>query len=110
MPRPPRSYDEITRSTVVEPDLSFRPTPAQIAEGALGRRAMFDDELDLLERIEGALEERELKLPTVQIEVVRDKVVIRGSVPEIAMIRAIEHAVATVEGVATFEDHLVVIP
>ena len=107
MPRTTRTYDEIVRRTVVEPDLSFQPTPEQMAEGPIGERAMFADERALFERVRDELLSRGFVMDTFSIEVVGTKVVLRGHVRDAACMRAIEHAVSTVEGVETFEDHLV---
>lgn len=107
MPRSTRTYDEIVRRTVVEPDLSFRPTAEQMAEGHLGERAMFADERELFQRVREALLERGFVMDTFSIEIAGTKVVLRGHVRDVACMRAIEHAVASVEGVESFEDHLV---
>lgn len=108
MPRHRPTYDEIIRRTVVEPDLSFRPTPEQMAEGHIGERAMFSDERELFQRVREELLSRGFVMDTFGIEVSGATVILRGRVRDVATLRAIEHAVASVEGVETFEDHLVI--
>lgn len=110
MPRSTPTYDEITRSTVIEPDLSFRPTPEQIAEGHIGERALFSEERELLQRVREALQESQLASEHVSIEVEHTKIVLRGHVRDMACMRAIEHAVEQVEGVDAVDSHLVVQP
>lgn len=106
--RPPPTYDEILRRTVVEPDLSFRPTPEQMAEGHIGERAMFVDERELFQRVREELLARGLVMDTFGIEVSGATVILRGRVRDTATMRAIERAVTSVEGVEAFEDHLVI--
>lgn len=51
----PKTYDEIVRKTVPEPDSSFRPSPEQVRQAYEGFRALDADEQALKDRVEAAL-------------------------------------------------------
>jgi hypothetical protein len=105
MPRPPaKTYDEIVRSTVVEPDSSFRPSSDQVQAAREGFRALDDDEQALADRVTSAL----ASFTGVQVEVTRDLVTLRGRVADPAALRALEDAVARVPGVQTVHNQVVI--
>ena len=108
MPRrqPPKSYDEIVRGTVIEPDGSWRPTREQEAEG-LARTGPGYPEEDALRQ---AVVERlaSARITGVDVEVKRDRVGLRGSVGDPAAIGLIQAIVESVPGVREVENHLVV--
>lgn len=106
--RPPQSYDEITRQTVVDPDSSVRPTLAQEQAAREGHRALDGDEQALRDQVVHALVSAGPGAAGVTVEVSRDLVVLRGRVAHPAMLRVIEDAVAGIAGVSTIHDQVVV--
>lgn len=99
----PRSYDEITRSTVPEPDSSFRPTKLQEQQAREGFRKLDDDEQVLHDRVIAALGGA-----AIEVEVDRARVTLRGQVPSGAELRSLEDRVRAVEGVADVRNDLVI--
>jgi hypothetical protein len=108
MPNPPKSYDEIVRKTVPEPDSSFRPTPEQERQAYEGFRALDSDEQALFDRINGVLASSGHDLQHVAVEVERDRVIIRGSVRDEAALARVLAVVRDVEGVRSVDDQLVI--
>jgi osmotically-inducible protein OsmY len=109
--RVPRSYDEIVRSTVPDPDSSRRPTARQEALAREGFRAMDEHEHVLHARVVAALEDVLAACDACMafdVEVDRDTVTLRGSVPDVALMSRIEALVAQVEGVGEVVNRLVV--
>lgn len=102
----PLSYEDIVRSTVVQPDSSMAPTRAQEQAAREGFRALDDDEQALNDRVVAAL--GKLGASSVTAEVTRDLVTLMGSVSEVDALRRIEDAVAAVPGVATVHNQVVV--
>jgi osmotically-inducible protein OsmY len=105
---PPKSYDEIVRETVVDPDSSVRPTLAQEQTARQGHRALDADERALQERVARALSDTGASVAGVTVEVSRDLVTLHGRVADIAMLRVLEDVVARVPGVTTIHDQIVV--
>ena len=110
MPRDPRSYDDITRRTVVEPDSGFRPTKEQERQAFEGYRAMDADETALHARVMDALRSSGINWQHVTIEVTGDRVDVRGSVDEERDLARVPDVIRRVEGVDSVEDRLVVLP
>jgi hypothetical protein len=108
MPNRPKSYDEIVRKTVPEPDSSFRPTPEQERQAYEGFRALDSDEQALFDRINRVLESNGHDLQHVAVEVERDRVIIRGSVRDEASLARVLEVVRNVEGVRAVDDQLVI--
>jgi osmotically-inducible protein OsmY len=101
--QPPKSYEEILRGTVIDPDGSWRPSVEQEAEG-LSRTGPGYPEEDALrqaviDRLAGA------RITNVEVEVERDRVTLSGSVGDPAAVGAI---VETVPGVNQIDNRLVV--
>ena len=108
MPSSPRSYDEIVRNTVLDPDGSRRPSTEQIEEA---------DERFRLERLRGLMTDQErvlyarvsqelFSLPLdgeVGFEVDRGTVTLHGTVRDSRMLYRIEEQVRAIEGV----DHVI---
>lgn len=92
-PHVPRSYDQITRSTVVDPDGSLRP-PA--GEPRLPDPALWECVRDVL---------TELGVQ-VGFEVADRDVILRGQVRDRAASLRIERAVAAIDGVERVWNHL----
>ncbi len=103
----PKSYDDIVRKTVVEPDSSARPTRGQEQQAREGFRAVDGDEAALQSRVQQALAGI-TGAAGVTIEVARDLVTLRGRVAEAADLRTIEDRVAAVPGVNTVHNQIVV--
>lgn len=97
-PRTPRTYDEIVRRTVIEPDSSFRPPPEQEHDALTGpyvrhdaeERAILGEVLDLA---------RELGAAQLDIEVRRPRVTLRGRVPTMRLARQLVDRVEELDGV-----------
>lgn len=108
--KPPKSYDEITRQTVPDPDGSWRPTPQQVAQAAQGFRALDFDEQALHDRVHEALVRGGFNTSRITLEIARDRVTLRGTVDHYSELPMVESAVAKVEGVGELVDWLVVAP
>jgi osmotically-inducible protein OsmY len=104
----PKSYDEIVRSTVVDPDSSVRPTKQQEKEAHEGFRAVDADEQALHNRVVQALASAGGDTSGVSVEVSGDLVRLSGQVPDSRVLRAVEDAVAGVAGVETIHNQVVV--
>jgi osmotically-inducible protein OsmY len=105
----PRSYEEIVRKTVVDPDSSVRPTLEQERISREGYRALDAEEQALLDRVRHALVAAGEDAADVTIEVSRDLVTLRGRVADTTLLRILEDAVARVSGVSTIHDQIVVV-
>lgn len=108
--RIPKSYDEITRQTVPDPDSSWRPTPEQVAETEQGLHGLDFEEQALRDRVHEALVLRGFNTSRIEVEITRDRVTLRGSVEHHDELPRIETTVATVEGVGEVVDWLVISP
>ena len=95
-----KTYDEIVRTTVPEPDGSWRPSPEQVKQAHEGFRALDADEQQLDARVRAALGD----VQGVTIEVTRDRVMVRGAVADPTRVAEV---VRSVEGVAAVDDQLV---
>ncbi len=113
----PRSYDEIIRSTVVSPDLSYRPSHEEeqrsrhrFGEATEHRpHAMTATERALRDRVSHSLvADSALDLDDVTIEIDRDEVVLLGSVPGPATAIRIEEIAAATPGVYRVDNQLIV--
>jgi hypothetical protein len=103
-----KSYDDIVRETVVDPDSSKRPTRDQVRAAHEGAWELDDDERALRDGAVTALGACGADVTGVTVEVAGDLVTLRGQVPEPAMLRSIEDAVARVAGVSTIHNQVVV--
>jgi hypothetical protein len=108
--RNPRSYEEIVRKTVVDPDFSTRPTIEQEQAAREGFRALEPVEQALHDRVLHALARSGADLAHVTIEVSRDLVILRGRVADVSQLQVLEDTVASVIGVTTIHDQVVVGP
>jgi hypothetical protein len=106
--RDPRSYDDIVRRTIVDPDSSIRPTKEQEQAAREGFRALAPDEQVLHDRVLQALATLGPEASRVTAEVSRELVTLRGQVADVATLRRIEDAVAYVTGVETIHNQVVV--
>jgi hypothetical protein len=101
-----RTYEDIVRQTVVDPDSSVRPTRAQEQQAREGFRALDADEQALHDRVHEALSRA--GFAGVTVEVSRELVTLRGQLPDVARLRALEEAVARLPGVETIHNQVVV--
>lgn len=106
--RNPRSYDDIVRRTIVEPDTLIRPTREQEQAAREGFRALDPDEQVLHDRVIQALTTLGPEASRVTAEISRELVTLRGQVADVATLRRIEDAVAYVTGVETIHNQVVV--
>jgi len=104
----PRSYDEITRSTVPAPDGSYRATPEQKRATEAGELFTTADEGALHDAVSAALTSSGLDASGVTVEVKDAHVTLRGTVRDIQLLPKIEAVVRGVAGVDDIVDHLVV--
>jgi len=101
-----KSYEEIVRKTVVEPDGTVRPTLEQEQAAREGFRALDDDERALYDRVVDAI--AAAGAAGVTAEVSRDLVTLRGWVADAALLRTVDEAIARIPGVETIYDQIVV--
>jgi osmotically-inducible protein OsmY len=106
--RNPKSYDDIVRNTVLDPDSSVRPTREQEREAREGFRAQDAGEHALHARVAGALAASGVDASKVTIEVSGELVRLGGEVPDAAALRRLEDAVARVQGVETIHNQVVI--
>jgi osmotically-inducible protein OsmY len=106
--RDTRSYDDIVRETVVDPDSSKRPTRDQIRAAHEGHWALDGQERALRARVLEALGRSGADISGVTAEVARELVTLRGQVPGSEMLRVIEDAVAAIPGVSTIHNQVTV--
>ena len=97
-----KTYDEITRKTVPEPDSSWRPSPEQVKQAREGFRAMDPDEQALHARVKAAVG------AGVDVEVDGDRVTLRGQVADAEALRRIPELARGIDGVGQVDDQLVV--
>ncbi len=107
-PQPPKSYDEITRQTVPDPEGSWRPSPTQEKQAAEGFRALDASEQDLHDRVRDALVAAGIDTSRIAIEVERERVTLRGTVTAGQHLAEIERVVNGVKGVEDLADWLVI--
>ena len=99
----PQTYDDITRTTVPDPDSSARPTVRQEQQAREGFRAMDEHEQALASRVAAALGGM-----AIDVEVERETVTLRGQVADAAAIARAEELVGRVDGVSGVVNRLVV--
>jgi osmotically-inducible protein OsmY len=106
--RNPKSYDEIVRSTVLDPDSSQRPTREQESQAREGFRAADAGEQALHARVTAALAASGADTSKVTVEVSGEMVRLGGEVADAATLRALEDSVARIAGVETIHNQVVV--
>ena len=112
--RIPKSYDEIVRGTVPDPDTSFRPTPHQEGEAderfrvARLRAQMTDQERMLYASVAEALLASRTPRGDIGFEIDGGRVLLHGSVRNAGEISRIESIVASLEGVEEILNRVVV--
>ncbi len=101
----PKTYDEIVRRTVPDPEGSWRPSDEQVRQGY---RALDDDEQDLHDRVRDALIAMAVDTTRIAIEVEGGQVTLRGTLPRDHDLHRIETTISRVEGVDNLVDWLVI--
>lgn len=104
----PRSYDDITRRTVPEPDSSFRPTKDQERAALEGERILSTDEQSLHDKVADKLRRSRLDIAEVSIEIDGTRVTLRGRVDDHHTLPLLESAVREVGEVGDIVDLVVV--
>ncbi|MEJ7596513.1 MAG: BON domain-containing protein [Kofleriaceae bacterium] len=104
MAQPPKSYDDIVRDTVLDPDGSKRPSVAQEAEGRARTGPGYPDEDALRVAV---LERLRAEHLDVTVEVERGRVTLHGHVSDQAAISRVQAVVEAVSGVVEVENRLV---
>ncbi len=99
----PKSYDDIVRKTVPEPDSSWRPSAEQVKQAYEGFRALDADEQALQARVQSALAGK----GDITVEVERDRVTLRGRVRDPQDLTRIPDLVRGIDGVGSVDDQLV---
>jgi hypothetical protein len=105
---PPKSYDEIVRRTVPEPETSWRPSEEQVRQAYTGFRALDPEEQKLFDRVRDALFAGGVDTTLVTIEIDHDRVTLRGEVAAGSDLAQIERIVCSVDGVSELVDWLVI--
>ena len=104
MAQPPKSYDDIVRDTVLDPDGSKRPSVAQEAEGRARTGPGYPEEDALraavMERLHAAKHD-------ITVEVERGRVILHGHVGDPAAISQVQTIVEAVPGVVGVDNRLV---
>ena len=98
-----------SRSSTIQ-SCSWRPTIEQEKRAYEGFRALEPEEQELQERVCDALLEAGLDASTLQIEIDRDRVILRGQVRDHESLMRIPTVVGQVDGVRAVVDQLVIAP
>jgi osmotically-inducible protein OsmY len=105
-----RTYEDITRATVPQPDSSFRPSEEQERQAFEGYRALDENESALHARVMDALRDSGINWQGIAIEVCDTQIAVRGTVDEASDLTRIPDIIRNVEGVSSVDDRLVVLP
>src|SRR5258705_6576160 len=108
--RGPKSYDDIVRATVPDPDSSWRPTLEQERAAYEGFRDQDPDELALAKRVHAALAASGLDVAHVTVEIDGDRVVLGGKGRDPDALMKIPGVVGQVDGVSAVVDQRVIAP
>ncbi len=103
-----KSYEDITRATVPNPDSSWRPSVAEERRAFEGYRAMDPAEQVLFDAVHDALLAQGIDTTTLHVEVDRDRVILRGQVIDHETMMRIPGIVKDVDGVHAVIDQLVI--
>jgi osmotically-inducible protein OsmY len=105
-----KTYDDIVRRTVVDPDSSVRPSREQEQAAREGFRALDAEEQVVNDQVQRAIANLGGDVAGVTSEVSRELVTLRGQVADVAMLRKVEDAVAKISGVETIHNQIVIAP
>ena len=104
-----KSYEEIVRATVPDPDSSWRPSIEAERRANEGERELDDEEKELYARVcDKLLSIPDVDVSGVQVEVERTRVYLRGHVSDYRDLPRIESCVSSIEGLDEIVDYLVV--
>jgi len=106
-----RTYDEIVRSTVIDPEGSRRPTARQERVAREGYRELDPHERALRDRVIEALEDALRSSNdtwSFQVDIDRDTVKMWGHVHDAAVLALVEKTVKRIEGVVDLDNAVVV--
>ncbi|MBL0214203.1 MAG: hypothetical protein IPQ07_09970 [Myxococcales bacterium] len=106
----PKSYDDIIRSTVPEPDSGFRPTHDQELAALDGTHTRPAEEAALYARVFEALRGTGVEVSGITVEIDGTKVTLAGRVADVQVLPQLEGAVRAIEAVGDLVDRIVVIP
>lgn len=105
----PRTYDEITRHTVPEPDSSFRPAPELERDAYAHFHSTREGERELYQCIkEALLVAPDVATSGVVVEVDQGRVTLRGHVLDPRSLRQVETMVTGIEGVTQVDNRLII--
>jgi osmotically-inducible protein OsmY len=104
--RTPRSYDEIVRRTVPNPDSSWRPSSDEEQRALNGWRAPTPEDKALCDDIHDALIAGGIDASAVKVEADCEHVVVRGVVHDRACAERIVEIIDRVPGVRAVVDQL----
>jgi hypothetical protein len=107
VPTTPRSYDEIVRRTVLDPDGAYRPSPEQVRRAYRGALTSYEE--GMFELVHDALLEAGVDNSQLQIVVEHDWVVLRGAVRNAREAAHIADVVERIPGIRGITDLIVVI-
>lgn len=102
-----KTYDDITRKTVPDPDGSIRPSREQVERAYDGTHTRTQDDLRLLAAVQAAVHSH-ADGTRVGVEVRDGRVELRGTVSQSGSITTLEDLVNSVPGVGSVENKLVV--
>jgi osmotically-inducible protein OsmY len=105
-----RTYEDITRATVPEPDSGYRPSEDQERQAFEGYRALDEDESALHARVMDALRDSGINWQGIAIEVSGTEIAVRGTVDEASDLTRLPEIIRNVDGVSSVDDRLVVLP
>lgn len=104
---PHKTYDDIVRATIPEPDSSMRPSREQVARAYDGTHTRAHDELELYAAVQAALHSHP-EGSNIAIDIRGDVIELRGRVKRPSSINAIEALVKAVPGVGGVTNKLIV--
>ena len=105
----PRTYDEITRHTVPEPDSSFRPGAELERDAYAHFHSTQEGQRELYQCIkEALLVAPHIATSGVVVEVDQGRVTLRGRVLDPPSLRQVESIVTAIEGVTQVDNRLIV--
>ena len=108
--RGPKSYNDIVRATVPDPDSSWRPTLEQERAAYEGYRGLDPDEQKLAQCVHFVFAVFGQDVANVTVEVDGDRVILGGKVRDADALMKIPAVVGQVDGVSAVVDQLVIAP
>ncbi len=107
--KPPHSYDEIVRRTVVSPNLTFPPSADEERASLEGPRALTPEERALASRVRTALHDAlGDESDRITLDILPGKLTLEGEVSSVDVVRHAESVACGVAGVGEVDNQLVV--